>query len=51
MPLSVVSTLGLVLGVDVRKSKHEQDKFLLEEQVAREEMEMRLNVLGKEVVK
>jgi hypothetical protein len=51
MPLSVVSTLGLVLGVDVRKSKYEQDKFLLEEQVAREEIETRLNVLGKEVVR
>jgi len=46
MPLSVVSTLGLLLGVDVQRSKHEQDKFLLEERAAREEIELKLNVLG-----
>lgn len=45
MPLSVVSTLALLLGVDVKRSKHEQDKFLLDERAAREEVEARLNVL------
>jgi hypothetical protein len=44
MPLSVVSTLALILGVDVQKSKHEQDKFLLDERMAREEVEARLNI-------
>ena len=36
MPLSLVSTAVLIIGVDVQKSKREQDIFLAEEQVAKE---------------
>ena len=36
MPLSLVSTAVLIIGVDVQKSKREQDIFLAEEQVAME---------------
>ena len=35
MPLSLVSTVALIVGVDVQKSKCEQDKFLAEEQVGK----------------
>ncbi|KAG8749391.1 hypothetical protein FRC14_001465 [Serendipita sp. 396] len=42
MPLSVVSTLALLFGVDVQRSKREQDKFLLDEQAAREDIKTRL---------
>lgn len=47
MPLSLVSTVALILGVNVRKSKREQDKFLAEEQAAREHIEERLNSLAR----
>ena len=36
MPLSLVSTFALIVGVDVQKSKREQDRFLAEEQAAKE---------------
>lgn len=39
MPLSLVSTIGLMMGVDVRKSKKEQDIFLMEEKAERERIE------------
>ena len=39
MPLSLVSTVALIVGVDVQKSKREQDKFLAEEQVAKKFIE------------
>lgn len=39
MPLSLVSTVALIVGVDVRKSKQEQDRFLMQEQGARDGME------------
>lgn len=47
MPLSLVSVVALILGVDVRKSKHEQDIFLAEEQVAVERIEEKLNSAAK----
>ena len=39
MPLSLVSTVALIVGVDVQKSKREQDKFLAEEQVGKKFIE------------
>ena len=39
MPLSLVSTIALIVGVDVKRSKQEQDRFLMEEQAKREDME------------
>lgn len=39
MPLSLVSTVGLIVGVNVRKSKKEQDIFLAEELAERERLE------------
>ena len=43
MPLCLVSTIALMVGVDVQKSKREQDKFLEEEQVAKEHIEEKMN--------
>ena len=43
MPISLVSTVVLIMGVDVQKSKREQDKFLAEEQVAKEHIEEKMN--------
>lgn len=43
MPLSLVSTIALIVGVDVWKSKQEQDRFLLEEQAVRDGMEARVH--------
>ncbi len=40
MPLTLVSTIGLTLGVDVPKSKREQDLFLDEKQVEKEKRQM-----------
>lgn len=39
MPVSLVSTVGLIVGVNVRKSKKEQDIFLAEELAERERLE------------
>ena len=39
MPLSLVSAIILIIGVDVQKSQREQDKFLTEEQAAKEHIE------------
>ena len=43
MPLCLVSTIALMVGVDVQKSKREQDNFLAEEQVAKEHIEEKMN--------
>ena len=43
MPLSLVSTVALIVGVDVQKSKREQDKFLAEEKVAKEYIDEKVN--------
>ena len=39
MPLSLVSTFALIVGVDVQRSRREQDKFLAEERAAKEYIE------------
>ena len=43
MPLCLVSTIALMVGVDVQKSKREQDKFLAEEQVTKERIEEKVD--------
>ena len=43
MPLSLVSTFGLIICVDIQKSKREQDKFLAEEKVAKEYIDEKVN--------
>ena len=39
MPLSLVSAIILIIGVDIQKSQREQDKFLTEELAAKEHNE------------
>ena len=50
MPLSLVSTVALILGVDVQKSKREQDIFLAAEHVAVERIEEKLNSLAQSAI-